>query len=46
LNRTDPQVEVQTRTLLNDKYRKSCQKCEHRQSHFDFIKNDYSVSLF
>ncbi len=24
----------------------SCQKCEHQQSHFDFLKNDYSVSLF
>ncbi len=23
-----------------------CQKCEHRQSHIDFIKNDYSVSSF
>ena len=23
-----------------------CQKCEHRQSHVDFLKNDYSVSLF
>ena len=26
--------------------RKSCQKCEHRQSHFDFLKNAYPVSLF
>ncbi len=24
----------------------SCQKCKHRQSHFDFQKNVYSVSLF
>jgi hypothetical protein len=46
LYHTDPQVEVQIRILLRDKYRKSCQKCEHGQSHFDFLKNDYSVSLF
>jgi hypothetical protein len=24
----------------------SCQKCEHRQSHFDFLNNAYWVSLF
>jgi hypothetical protein len=24
----------------------SCQKCKHWQSHFDFLKNDYLVSLF
>ncbi len=24
----------------------SCQKCEHRQSHFDFLNNVYWVSLF
>ncbi len=23
-----------------------CQKCEHQQSHIDFLKNDYLVSLF
>ena len=32
----DLQVEVQIRILLKDKYRKSCQKCKHQQSHFDF----------
>ncbi len=42
----DLQVEVQIRILLKDKYRKLCQKCEHRQSHFDFLKNASSVSLF
>ncbi len=42
----DSQVEVQIRILLKDKYRKSCQTCEHRQSHFVFLKNTYSVSLF
>ncbi len=42
----DPQVEVQIRILLEDKYRKSCQKCKHRQSHFDFLNNAYWVSLF
>ncbi len=46
LYRADPQVEVQIRILLKDKYRKSCRKCEHRQSHFDFINNAYWVSLF
>jgi hypothetical protein len=24
----------------------SCQKCEHQQSHFDFLNNAYWVSLF
>jgi hypothetical protein len=24
----------------------SCQKCKHRQSHFDFLNNAYRVSLF
>jgi hypothetical protein len=37
---TDPKVEVQIRILLKDKYVKSCQKCEHRQSHFDFPNTD------
>ena len=46
LYRTDLQVEVQIRILLKDKYRKTCQKCEHRQSHFDFLNNAYWVSLF
>jgi hypothetical protein len=46
LYRTDSHVEVQIRILLKDKYRKSCQKCQHRQSHFDFLKNAYPVSLF
>jgi hypothetical protein len=27
-------------------HRKLCQKCKHRQSHFDFLKNAYPVSLF
>ncbi len=35
----DLQFEVQMRILPKDKYRKSCQKCKHRQSHFDFLKN-------
>ena len=43
---TDLHVEVQIRILLKDKHRKSCQKCEHRQSHFDFLNNTYWVSLF
>jgi hypothetical protein len=38
LYRADPQVEVQIRILLRDKYRKLCQKCKNRQSHFDFLK--------
>ncbi len=46
LYHADPQVEVQIRILLKDKYRKSCQKCKHRQSHFDFLNNAYWVSLF
>jgi hypothetical protein len=46
LYRADSQVEVQIRILLKDKYRKLCQKCEHRQSHFDFMKNAYWVSFF
>ncbi len=46
LYHTDLHVEVQSRILLKNKYRKSCQKCKHRQSHFDFLKNDYPVSLF
>ncbi len=37
--RADPQVEVQIRILLKDKYVKLCQKCKHRQSHFDFLNN-------
>ncbi len=41
----DSQVEVQIRILVKDKYRKSCQKCEHRQSHFDFLNNAYWVSF-
>ena len=24
----------------------SCQKCDHRQSYFNFLRNDYSVSSF
>ncbi len=43
---TDSQVEVQIRILLEDKYRKSCQQCKHRQSHFDFLNNAYWVSFF
>jgi hypothetical protein len=27
-------------------YCQSCQKCEHRQSHFDFLNNAYWVSFF
>ncbi len=46
LYRTDSHVEVQIRILLKDKYKKSCQKCKHLQSHFDFLKNAYPVSLF
>ncbi len=46
LYHADPQVEVQIRILLKDKYVKSCQKCEHQQSHFDFLNNAYWVSLF
>ncbi len=46
LYRTDLHVEVQIRILLKDKYRKLCQKCEHWQSHFDFLINAYPVSLF
>ncbi len=42
----DSQVEVQIRILLKDKYRIPCQKCKHRQSHFDFLNNAYWVSLF
>jgi hypothetical protein len=44
--RSDLPVEVQIRILLKDKHRKSCQKCKHWQSHLDFLKNDYSISLF
>ncbi len=32
-------------TLLSWK-QQSCQKCKHRQSHFDFLNNTYWVSLF
>ncbi len=46
LYHADSQVEVQIRILLQDKYRKSCQKCKHRQSHFDFLNNAYWVSFF
>jgi hypothetical protein len=46
LYRTDSHVEVQIRILLKDKYKKSCQKCEHLQSHFDFLKNACPVSWF
>ncbi len=46
LYRADSQVEFQIRILPKDKYRKSCQKCERRQSHFDFLNNAYWVSLF
>jgi hypothetical protein len=46
LYRTASQVEVQIRILLKDKYRKSLQKCKHWQSHFDFLKNAYPISLF
>jgi hypothetical protein len=45
LYRSDSPVEVQIRILLTDKHRKSCQKCKYRQSHLDFLKNEYSVSL-
>ncbi len=27
-------------------YCQSCRKCEHRQSHFDFLNNSYWVSFF
>ena len=46
LYHADSQVAVQIRILLKDKYRKSCQTCKHRQSHFDFLNNAYCVSLF
>ncbi len=46
LYRTDLHVEVQIRILLKNEYKKSYQKCEHLQSHFDFLKNAYHVSLF
>jgi hypothetical protein len=46
LYRADSQVEVQIRILLKEKNRNSCQKCKHRQSHFDFLNNAYWVSLF
>ncbi len=46
LYRTDLHIEVQIRLLLKDKCKKSCQKCERLQSHFDFLKNAYPVSLF
>ncbi len=46
LYHADLQVEVQIRILLKDKYLKSCQKCEHRQSHFDFQINAYWISFF
>jgi hypothetical protein len=45
LYHADTQVEVQIRILLKDKYRKLCQKCEHRQSHFDFLNNAYWVFI-
>ncbi len=45
LYRTDPQVEVQIRILLKDKYVKST-KCKHQQSHFDFWNNAYWISFF
>ncbi len=43
---TDSHVEVQIRILLKNKYKKSCQKCKHLQSHFDFLKNAYPVFFF
>ncbi len=48
---TDLQVEIQIRILLKDKYVKLCQKCDHRQSHYDSLytvskKISYYVSLF
>ena len=43
LYRSDLPVEVQIRISLKDKYRKSCQKCDHQQSQFDFLN---WVSLF
>jgi hypothetical protein len=46
LYHTDLHIEVQIRILLKDKYKKSCQKCEHLQSHFDLLKNAYPVSVF
>ncbi len=46
LYRADAQIEVQIRILLKDEYRKLCQKCKCRQSHFDFLNNAYWVSLF
>ncbi len=46
LYRTDSHVEVQIRILLKNKYKKLCKKCEHLESHFDFLKNAYPVSLF
>ncbi len=46
LYHTDLYVEVQIRILLKDKYRKLSQKCEHRQSHFDFLKKAYPVFFF
>jgi hypothetical protein len=46
LYRTDLHVEVQIRILLKHKYRKSCQNCKHRQSHFDFLKNTYGGTFF
>ncbi len=46
LYHADLEVEVQIKILLKEKYWKSCQKCKHRQSHFDFLNNAYWVSLF
>jgi hypothetical protein len=46
LYRADSQVEVQIRILLKDKYRKSCQKCKHQQSRYDFLNNAHWVSFF
>ncbi len=44
--RTDSHIEVQIRILPKDKYRKSCQNCEHWQSHFDFLKMPISFLFF
>jgi hypothetical protein len=46
LYRTDQQVEVQIRILFKDKYVISCQKCKHRQSHFDFPKHRFKENFY
>ncbi len=46
LYHTDLLIEVRIRILLKNKYKNPCQKCKHLQSHFDFLKNAYPVSLF